>query len=124
VDQLKYGVLLAGLVGLAGCFLPLGHGESLWALRSLSPSSTYLVMSGFAAATVVASLGVARPPLLRVQALIALLGFALVLIKLRSVLDMLLTDASVGGRLLAVAPMVGIAMCGLAMLKAAPAPAR
>jgi hypothetical protein len=124
VDQLKYGVLLAGLVGLASCFLPLGHGESVWALRSLSPSSTYLVMSGFAAAILVASVGVARPPLLRYQALVAVLGFALVLVKLRSVLDMLLTGPSIGGRLLAAAPMVGVVMCGLAMLKAAPAARR
>jgi hypothetical protein len=109
MDNLKYGVALSGLAGLVGCFLPLGAKTlSFFALRSGSPGDSYAIMAGYLVALIMGALAIARPPMLRWQALVAITAFAFVLIKMRDLLETFLVHGNVGAKLMVVAPILGL----------------
>ena len=84
---MKHGVLVCGLLGLVGCFLPAFAGDSessLWASRH-SPDGTqvWLVLVAFASAAAMAVLGI-RSGMERWKSFAAIVAFAYVLVKFRA----------------------------------------
>jgi hypothetical protein len=121
MDSLKFGVLLSGVAGLVGCFLPFAPaGQSLWDLHVEQMFVTLLVLGGFALAILVAVIAIARPPILRWQALLAMVGFVVTLGEIRGALGQLF-KGEIGGKLAASAPIAGILFSILAIAFAAPA---
>jgi hypothetical protein len=116
----KVGVLASGLLGIVGCFLPLKGDLSLWAVRSLTPGLATMVISAFLVAAVVATIGLAKPPMLRWQAILAILGFGFVLAKLREVIVSFITDGAIGARLIGLSAVVGLVLAVLCAVKAEP----
>lgn len=118
MDNLKFGVVLGGIVGLIACFLPLGfHQGSLFAGRADVPVQTYMVLAAYAVGFVVPMIAVVKPPMLRWQALTAASAFLFVLIKLRGEIFPFVRDGSVGAKLLIVAPALGLLFSILCLLK-------
>ena len=121
MDSLKYGVLLSGLAGLVGCFLPFAPaGATLWSLHDKQMVPTVLVLVGFALATLVAVMAIVRAPILRWQALVAMVGFVVTIGELRGTLVDLF-KGEIGGKLASIAPIAGILFSILAVAFAAPA---
>lgn len=120
MEKLKFGVLAAGVVGLAGSFLPLTSDVSWWARRA-GPDGigVYFVIAAFAVAIVTASLAI-RQGFQRWLALIALIGFAFVILKFRTQFFDLFTS-QVGGQLIGVAAALGAICAGLAAWRPEPA---
>lgn len=111
MDRVTYGVVACALVGLVGCFLPLGPGGiTFWHLRGGSPAESYAIMAGYAVALVVPALAIAKPPLVRWQAIVASAAFAFVLIQMRELLASFVVDGRIGGKLMALAPAVGLVL--------------
>ena len=118
MDNLKYGVVLSGLVGLIACFLSLGAaGLSFWAMREHAPANTYMTISAYAVGFVVPAISIVKPPILRWQAIVSVLAFAFVLIKLRELLGAFITDGSIGAKLMVVAPGLGLIFSILCLVK-------
>jgi hypothetical protein len=136
VNNLKFGLLGLGLLGLIGCFLPMvSEGPlsfSFWKLPDLlkemgatdtGRSHVIITMAGFGAAALAGLIAVVKPPMQRWQGVLALIGFALVLVKLRagimpgsSFLD-LLKHGAIGAKLMCVAPILGIVVAILSLAK-------
>ena len=118
MDNLKFGVVLCGLLALLACFLPLGAmSQSYWALREHAPANASMTLAACAVGFVVPAIALVKPPIARWQAIVSALAFAFVLIKLRRVLGTLLTDGSVGGKLIVVAPVLGLALSLICVVK-------
>jgi hypothetical protein len=114
VGKLKYVVLLCGVAGLVGCFLPQLSSEgvtlSFWEMRPFYGlwSIVAFVLGGYGLAAAMGLVATISPPLLRWQALVAFIGFAIVLYKLHNeAMDMVKTQ-SYGARI-----MIGAAVVGL-----------
>jgi hypothetical protein len=118
--NLKFGVLLAALLGLVGVFLPLSRDLSWWDRRhDPDAAGVYLVIGAFAVALAMGALGLARG-LQRWIALIALIGFAFVVLKFRlAFVDLFASQA--GGRMIGVAAAVGVVCATLAAWRPEPA---
>src|SRR5204863_9707741 len=109
MDNLKFGVVLSGLVGLIACFLPLGAGiTSFWSMRVHAPADAWMTLFAYAVGFAVPAFALLKPPILRWQAVVAALAFAFVLIKLRSVMGVFITAGSIGAKLMVVAPVLGL----------------
>jgi hypothetical protein len=136
MNNLKFGVLACGLLGLIGCFLPMvSEGPvsfSFWKLPELlkamgAPDSgrtqVLITMAGYAAAAVAGLIAVVKPPMQRWQGVLALVGFALVLIKLRAGLGTgggfvdLLKHGAIGAKLMCIAPILGVVVSILSLAK-------
>jgi hypothetical protein len=87
VSNFKFGVLIFGVLGLVGFFLPALSGEpgsSLWGARnSADAKQIWLVLLCFAGAAAMGGLGVAKG-MLRWRAFAAIVCFTYVLVKFRS----------------------------------------
>jgi hypothetical protein len=111
VKNIKFAVLACGLIGLIGCFIP-DHGHSFWDAHQL-PSElgggihVYMVMAGYALATVMGVVALAKG-LKRPQAITALIGFAFVLWKFRSLIGEALKHGGVSGRMMMLSAIVGV----------------
>ena len=116
MDGLKYGVLLAAIAGIVGCFLPLGYNDVFW--NVVDRPDTLMVIGGYAVGAVMVVLAMINPPILRAQALVAAGGFGFVLLRLRDRIGEWITDGAIGAKLMVIAPMVGILFAVLAMWKA------
>jgi hypothetical protein len=126
MQNIKYGVLVCGLVGLIGCFLPLvsegGLSFSVWDLHSANMGQTILTMLGYIVGIGMGVLGL-KAGLARWQAVVAAVGFALALLKIRSgggLFDML-THGAIGGKLMWLAAVVGLVSAIVSAVKPAPA---
>jgi hypothetical protein len=109
MDKLKYGVLVSALAGLVGCFLPIMSDlGTFWDLRKVDQVQTLLVMAGYVLPLVVAVLSIVRPPILRIHAILATFGFIWTVTKLRDNIAELVKAGAIGGRLMTIAPMVGL----------------
>ena len=125
MNNIKFGVLACGLIGLISVFLPqvsiMGHSISLWDAHS-APSEmgggihVYLIMAGYAAGLVMGALAAAKPPMQRWQAIVALVGFVLVLVKTRDGLKHF-GDMAIGGKLMIISMALGIVCSILAIAK-------
>ena len=115
MNNMKMGVLACGVVGLIACFLPfVSFGDqsmSVWGMH-VGPdgAQAYMVMAGFAAAAVMGAMGVAKPPMLRWQSIVATVGFAFVIFKFRDGFTHLITDGAIGAKLIGVAAIAGLAL--------------
>jgi hypothetical protein len=114
MNNIKYGILAFGVLGLIGCFLPMiseeGMSISLFKLREADAGMVYIVMAGFAAAAVMG--GLALKGLLRWQAIVATVGFALVLIKFRDGLPTDIFKGAIGSKLMGLS-MIGGVICSI-----------
>jgi hypothetical protein len=118
VNNVKFGVLVAGIVGLVACFLPFVSGEGIsfswWDMHHFDMAQTLLVMAGFGlgAGVAAASLkGMARG-----AAITSLVGFGYVIFKFRGLNIDMLVHGSMGARLMEISAIAGIACALLAVL--------
>jgi hypothetical protein len=118
--NLKLGVLAAALLGLVGVFLPMTRDLSWWARRE-GPDAVgvFFVIGAFAVALVMGALGVAQG-LQRWIALVALIGFAFVILKFRLAFVDLFTSQA-GGQLIGLAAAAGLVCTALAAWRPEPA---
>jgi hypothetical protein len=104
VNQIKLGVFLGGVVGLVGCFLPIGgEGDasySLWDTHTGDLAAVVMVLVGFAMPIALGALAIAKPPFMRWQALGALVALALVAIKIRAFLPFDVFTNALGWKLI------------------------
>jgi len=121
VNNLKIGVLAAGLIGLIGCFLPFvsesGISMSFWGMKALMGGQTYLVMAGFVVGLVMGAMAMAKAPMQRWQAIVALVGFAFVVFKFRGGFLDLITHGAIGAKLMGLAAIAGLVLSGLCIAK-------
>lgn len=116
--NLKLGVVACGLLGLVGCFLPLTESLSFFGTRAFDAANVYITLAGFAIAAAMGALGVAR----RMEswmAIIALVGFAMIVLRLRGdVVDLL--QAGIGAKLVGIGAIAGLLFAIGASLKPEP----
>jgi hypothetical protein len=113
---MKRLVLLFGLVGFIGCFLPLWGDLSWFDLRHLEPGWTvYLVIAAFAAPAIV---GMSKEPMRRNDALGSAGAFGYILYVVHSDLWRMIVASRIGGRMMAVSAVLG---CAAALIAAATA---
>jgi hypothetical protein len=127
VNNLKFGVLVCGLLGLIGCFLPFvsagGMSISFFKFRELPGQGglVYITMAGYLAAAVMGALAVAKAPMQRWQPIVALVGFGLVFLKLREGggggFMKMLTEGAIGAKMMWVGLVAGIVVSILAIAK-------
>jgi hypothetical protein len=122
VNNLKFGVLACGLLGIIGCFLPMqSFGDksiSFWDFKQLMGSGQiFMVMGGYAAGLVMGILAAAKPPMLRWQAIVAGLGFVFVIFKMRDGFMKMITDMAIGGKLMGIAALAGLVFSILCVAK-------
>jgi hypothetical protein len=82
MKHLKLGILVCGAVLLAMLLAGQMVGSFVDLLKA-DPANTIIVLVGLAVPTAVAALGLAKPPFLQWQAIVATAGFALVVVKMR-----------------------------------------
>jgi hypothetical protein len=121
VKNLKLGILALGAVGLISCFLPfIKMGDvsaSIWDAHSADMGQTLMYMGGFAAALVMGVLAM-NGGLQRWQAIVSLVGFALVILKSRDVISHVMDDfVGIGGKLAIFSSIIGVVVSGLALAK-------
>ena len=122
MDQLKFGVLLAGVAGLVGCFLPIGSsGPSVWDAHTVAMGQVLMVIVPLAVASLIGVLAVVRPPILRWQGLVAAACFGYVVFKMRDGIVETIVHGGMGGKLLTIGPIAGLLFAILSMAFAAPA---
>jgi hypothetical protein len=136
MNNLKFGLLACGLLGLIGCFLPIvSEGPvsvSFWKLPDVleamgapdgARTHVLITIAGYAVAAIAGLVAVVKPPMQRWQGVLALAGFALVLIKLRSGIGIggdfvdLLKHGAIGAKLMCITPILGIVVAILSLAK-------
>jgi hypothetical protein len=109
MKHLKFAILGTAFLGLIGIFLPLisagSASISLWDVRKLDSGMVYLTMVAFIVPLIMGGLAVAQGRLARWQAIVATVGFALALIKVRDAFG-----GAIGGKLMVVAAAAGLAV--------------
>jgi hypothetical protein len=127
MNNLKFGVLACGVLGVIAVFLPFvsfgGASMSLWKMRQLDSGQVYIILGSFLAAAVMGGLAAAKPPMLRWQSIVALIGFALVIVKIRDGLpfDFLKAPGGIGMKLIGVSAIAGLITSIVTIVKAEPA---
>ncbi len=108
MKQLKFAILGAGLLGLIGVFLPMvSSGKlsfSLWDVRKLAAGQVYLTMVAFIIPIAMGGMAAAKNKMLRWQSIVAAVGFALALVKVRDAFG-----GAIGGKVMVIAAAVGLA---------------
>ncbi len=124
MNNLKFGVLACGVIGVIAVFLPwVSFGPmtaSLWKARSgPEGGQVYLIMGSFAVAAIMGGLAVAKAPMQRWQGVVALLGFLLVLVKIREGLpmDFMKAPGGIGMKLIGLSSIVGAVVSVLTLAK-------
>ena len=119
MQNLKFGVVLCGVIGLVGCFLPLSHGVSFFGTRAFDAANVYIIMIGFAAALGMGALGVVQG-MQRWMAIIAIVGFSMIVMRMRG--DIIeLFKLGVGAKLIAAGALAGLVLAILTTVKPEPA---
>ena len=123
MNNLKFGVLACGLLGLIGCFLPMvtfgDQSISLWKLREAPGGSgqVFMTMAGYVAALVMGAMAAAKPPMQRWQGIVAIVSFAWVIFKLREGFMKLITDGAIGAKLMGISALAGLVFAILCVAK-------
>lgn len=119
MNNLKFGVLVCGVLGLVGIFLPMvSMGEisvSVWDAHSTDMGQVILMLVAFGLPAVMGLLGMKG--MLRWQAIVAVLGFALAVVKLRHGFFDLIVHGAIGGKLMALGALVGLVCAVLVAAK-------
>ena len=111
MKNIKFALLTCGVLGVIACFIPI-DGISFWD-RHQYPTEVgggghvYLVLAGYALAGIMGVVGVATG-LKRPQAITALAGFGLVLLKLRNDILEVLEHGAISSRLMILSAIVGL----------------
>lgn len=110
---MKRSIALFGLLGLVGCFLPLAYGLSLFDLRHFSQGwSVYLMIGAFALPTIV---GASRTETSGAAAAAGLVSFGYLAYKFGVDIFDLLLHTSIGGIMMGVAIIGGLASSLMAL---------
>ena len=123
MNNLKFGVLVCGLLGLIGCFLPMvslgDQSISFWKLREMPGGSgqVFMTMFGYVAPLVMGAMAAAKPPMLRWQAIVSIVGFAWVVFKMRDGFMKLITDGAIGAKLMGISAIAGLVFAILCVAK-------
>lgn len=123
MNNLKFGVLVCGLLGLIGCFLPMmtfgSESISFWKLREApgGSSQVFMTMFGYVAPLVMGAMAAAKPPMLRWQAIVSIVGFAWVVFKMRDGFMKLITDGAIGAKLMGISAIAGLVFAILCVAK-------
>jgi peptidoglycan/LPS O-acetylase OafA/YrhL len=118
MQNLKFGVVACGLVGLIGCFLPLVAGVSFYDTRHFDAPHFYMTAGGYGAALAMGVLAISKG-MQRWMSVIAIIAFSLVILRMRGELVELL-NAGLGGKLMSVAALAGLALAILTTVKPEP----
>ncbi|MBA3503754.1 MAG: hypothetical protein M4D80_10695 [Myxococcota bacterium] len=118
MQNLKFGVVVCGLLGLVGCFLPMMSGISFFDTRNFDAANFYIIAAGYAAAAVMGAMGIAKG-MQRWMSIIAIVGFSVVLLRMRGEVVELL-QAGIGAKLMGVAALAGLALAILTTVKPEP----
>jgi len=119
MQNLKFGVVVCGLVGLIGCFLPMTAGLSFYDTRAFDAANFYIIAGGYVAAAAMGGLGIAQG-MQRWMSIIAIVGFSVVVLRMRGEVVELL-KAGIGAKLMGVAALAGLALAILTTVKPEPA---
>lgn len=123
MNNLKFGVLACGLVGLIAVFLPqITFGDmsiSLWKAREApgGAAQVYMVMAGYIIPMIMGAMAAAKPPMLRWQSIVALLGFLFVLFKMRDALPFNIFKGAIGAKLMGLTAYAGAILSALTLAK-------
>ena len=123
MNNLKFGVLACGILGLIGCFLPMiSFGDQSFsffdARKGGEAAQVYMTMAGYVAAVVMGAMAAAKPPMLRWQGIVAIVGFAFVVFKLREPGPIkLLTDGAIGAKLMVIGALAGLVVSIITVAK-------
>ena len=123
MNNLKFGVLACGLVGLIAIFLPqVTFGDisiSLWKAREApgGAAQVYMVMAGYIAPLIMGAMAAAKPPMLRWQSIVALVGFLFVRFKMRDALPFNIFKGAIGAKLMGLALYAGTICSVLTLAK-------
>jgi hypothetical protein len=121
VNNLKFGVLACGLIGLISVFLPqITFGDqsiSLWGTREAQAGQVYLIMAAFLAPLVMGALAAAKPPMQRWQGIVAIAGFALIVVKMRDALPADFMKGAIGMKLMGLSAIIGLVVSILTVAK-------
>jgi len=122
VNNLKFGVLACGLLGVIGCFLPMvsagGQSISFFSMKELIGSGqVFMVMGGYAAGLAMGAMAAAKPPMQRWQGIVAILGFGFVMFKMRDGFMKLITDGAIGAKLMGISAIAGLVFAILCVAK-------
>jgi hypothetical protein len=122
VNNLKFGVLAFGLLGIIGCFLPMvsagGQSISFFSMKELiGAGQVFMVMGGYGAALVMGAMAAAKPPMQRWQGIVAIVGFAFVVFKMRDGFMKLITDGAIGAKLMGISAIAGLVVAILCVAK-------
>jgi hypothetical protein len=122
VNNLKFGVLACGLLGIIGCFLPMvsagGQSISFFSMKELIGSGqVFMVMGGYAAGLAMGAMAAAKPPMQRWQGIVAILGFGFVMFKMRDGFMKLITDGAIGAKLMGISAIAGLVFAILCVAK-------
>ena len=123
MNNLKFGVLACGLIGLIAIFLPqITFGDmsiSLWKTREApgQAAQVYMVMAGYLAPLVMGAMAAAKPPMQRWQSIVALIGFLFVLFKMREALPFDIFKGAIGAKLMGLTAYAGAILSALTLAK-------
>ena len=118
MQNIKFGVVVCGLLGLVGCFLPLTADLSFFDTREFNAANFYIIAGGYAAALAMGAMGVAKG-MQRWMSIIAIVGFSVVVLRMRGEVLVLL-KAGIGAKLMGVAALAGLALAILTTVKPEP----
>jgi hypothetical protein len=124
VKNLKFGVLLFGLIGIVSMFLPMiSMGEasfSMWDARQGAALNVYGGLAGFAIALVAGIAGAAKPPFTKMHAIGATVGFGLALVLLSDMKPWKIFEifkGALGAKLMGVAILGGLIVSIVSLVK-------
>lgn len=124
MKNLKFGVLLFGILGVVSVFLPMiSMGEmsaSLWDAKSGAPLNVYGTLAGFALAAVMGVLGATKPPFTKMHAILATVGFVLPAVLATDMKPHKLFDGfsgAIGAKLLVISVLGGLVVSLISVAK-------
>lgn len=124
MNNLKFGVLICGVLGLVGCFLPMisegGLSFTFFDMRKADAAQTFMVMGAYAVGLAMAAMGAAKG-MQRWQSIVAAIAFAFVVFKFRGGFLDLITKGAIGAKLMGIAAIGGLVFAILTAVKPEPA---
>jgi hypothetical protein len=108
MSQIKYALIGAGAIGVIAVFLPMvalgGESVSLWDMKQVDAGQTYLVLICFLATAGMGVKAHMAGVLAKKDSIIAAVAAGLAFVKCREMMD-----GAIGGKLLFLAGLVGLA---------------
>ena len=118
MHNLKFGVIICGLLGLVGCFLPMVGEVSYFDTRAFDPASFYIVAIAFALPLAMGVLGFFKG-MARWMSIISIVGFSVIMLRMRGEMVELL-KAGIGAKLMGIGAVAGLVFAILTTVKPEP----